>query len=161
MPIYDYRCKPCDLDVQIICDFDEADDQVCEVCEAPLNRQLSLWAHTPARWGDSHGYFDRGLGMYIENSMHREKVMKEKNLRPVSQRELDDHQQAVYNEDREHKKTVETFQRVKEQTGSFAKAAAAITPDPDPDATDREWRYNFEKEWKPNLKVKPSIGEEE
>ena len=87
--------------------------------------------------------------------------MKEKNLRPVSQRELDDHQQAVYNEDREHKKTVETFQRVKEQTGSFAKAAAAITPDPDPDATDREWRYDFEKEWKPNLKVKPSIGEEE
>jgi len=55
----------------------------------------------------------------------------------------------------------ETFQRVKEQTGSFAKAAAAITPDPDPDATDREWRYDFEKEWKPNLKVKPSIGEEE
>ena len=87
--------------------------------------------------------------------------MKEKNLRPVSQRELDDHQQAVHNEDKDHKKTLETFKRVKKQTGSFAKAAAAITPDPDPDSKDREWRYEFEKEWKPNLTVKTSKGEDE
>ena len=161
MPIYDYLYKPCDYYQQIMCDFDEVDDQACAICEGELDRQISLWANTPARWGDSHGYFDRGLGMYIENSMHREKVMKEKNLRPVSQRELDDHQQAVHNEDKDHKKTLETFKRVKKQTGSFAKAAAAITPDPDPDSKDREWRYEFEKEWKPNLTVKTSKGEDE
>ena len=161
MPIYDYRCKPCNLDVPIICDFDEVDDQVCEVCEGELDRQISLWAFTPNRWGDTNGYFDRGLGMYIENSMHREKVMKEKNLRPVSQKELDDHQQAVYNDDREHEKKVATFQRVKKKTGSFAKAAAAITPDPDPETPDREWRYEFEKAWKPDLKVKTPKGEDD
>ena len=144
-----------------MCDFDEVDDQVCEICDGELDRQVSLWANTPARWGDSHGYFDRGLGMYIENSMHREQVMKEKNLRPVSQRELDDHQQAVYNDDQEHEKKVATFQRVKKQTGSFAKAAAAITPDPDPDAKDRDWRYNFETPWKPNLEVKPTNGDDQ
>lgn len=127
MPIYDYRCTECNLDQQHICDFDEADDMVCEVCEGKLLRGISLFAKTVNRWGDSNGYFDRGLGMYIENSMHREKVMKEKNLRPVSQKELDDHQQAVHNDGAEHDKKVETFQRVKKQTGSFAEAAKAIT----------------------------------
>ena len=79
--------------------------------------------------------------------------MKEKNLRPVSQKELDDHQQAVHNDGKEHKKKVETFQRVKKETGSFAKAAKAITPYPNPEDTHRNERYEFEKEWKPNLKV--------
>jgi putative FmdB family regulatory protein len=153
MPIYDYLCKPCDRPQQVICDFEEADEQICEICDGPIDRQVSLWAFTPARWGDTHGYFDRGLGMYIENSMHREKVMKEKNLRPVSQKELDDHQQAVHNDGAEHKKKVETFQRVKKETGSFAKAAKAITPYPNPEDTHRNERYEFEKEWKPNLKV--------
>ena len=127
MPIYDYYCKPCDKPQQIICDWEEADEQICEVCDQEVERQISLWANTPARWGDSHGYFDRGLGMYIENSMHREKVMKEKGLRPVTQKELDDEQQEVYNETLQHEKQVETFNRVKKQTGSFAEAAKAIT----------------------------------
>lgn len=36
MPIYDYRCIKCNLDQQHICDFDEADDMVCEVCEGKI-----------------------------------------------------------------------------------------------------------------------------
>ena len=127
MPIYDYRCTKCNLDQQHICDFDEADDMVCEVCEGKLLRGISLFAKTVNRWGDTNGYFDRGLGMHIENSMHREKVMKEKGLRPVTQKELDDEQQEVYNETIRHEKQVETFNRVKKQTGSFAEAAKAIT----------------------------------
>lgn len=146
MPIYDYICKSCSKPQQLICDFDEADNQVCEICENPMDRQVSLWAHTPARWGDSHGYFDRGLGMYIENSVHREKVMKEKGLRPVSEKELDDHQQAIHNDTVIHEKKVSTFNDTMKKTGSFAEAAKAITHyDPDPETDYRDWRFSFEK----------------
>ena len=49
MPIYDYLCKPCNYYQQIMCDFDEVDDQACAICEGELDRQISLWANTPAR----------------------------------------------------------------------------------------------------------------
>lgn len=160
MPIYDYSCAPCSRRVQIWCEISEIDEQTCEICQEPLQKMVSVFAKTPNRWGDSNGYFDRGLGCYVANSMERERIMKEKNLRPVSEEELDDHQQEMYNDKKDHEKKVQTFQHAIKKTGSFAKAAAAITPDPDPDSKDRDWRYEFEKAWKPDLKVK-TTGEEE
>tara|TARA_R100001594_G_scaffold149831_1_gene208793 strand:+ start:2553 stop:3026 length:474 start_codon:yes stop_codon:yes gene_type:complete len=150
MPIYDYSCTPCNLHLQIWCEIDEMYDQKCENCNSPLQKMVSMFAKTPNRWGDSNGYFDRGLGCYVANSMERERIMKEKNLRPVSQEELDDlqHEEKVSHD--KHEKDVATFTQKYKETKDFATAAAHTF---DPDLTHRNERFEFEKPWKENLKV--------
>ena len=132
MPIYDYYCEPCNLNIQIFCEIEERHDQTCEKCKDFLNQMVSVFANTPGRWGESHGYFDRGLGCYVANSMERDKIMKEKNLRPVSQNELVDHQSAVDNEHTQHNKDVEKFSSVLKETGDFAQATKQTFPDHHP-----------------------------
>ena len=164
MPIYDYRCQPCNRDVQVFCDFEERDGQRCGKCDSSLDQMVSVFASTPARWGDSHGYFDRGLGCHVANSMERERIMKERNLRPVSQQELDDAQQSSGDDHARHEREVATFSSALKETGDFATAAARTFPDqrePDPETEHRKWRYGFEKPWEPCLEVfKPTPTEE-
>ncbi len=94
---------------------------------------VSVFANTPARWGDSHGYFDRGLGCYVANSMERDRIMKERNLRPVSQTELLDNANAVSDEHDQHEKDIATFNAALEKTGDMAEAAAITFPQDRPD----------------------------
>ena len=161
MPIYDYHCQPCKLDIQVFCDIEEREGQRCEKCKRFLSQMVSVFANTPARWGDSHGYFDRGLGCYVANSMERDRIMKEKNLRPVSQTELLDSQNATHDEHAQHEKDVSTFNAALEKTGDLSEAAAITFPctpspcniDPDIDSTHRKERYGWEKPWKEDLEV--------
>jgi len=152
MPIYDYDCKHCNIYLEIFCEIEEADSQICERCSRPLSKRISVFANTPRRWGDSHGYFDRGLGCYVANSMERERIMKEKGLRPVTQEELDDVQHQENVDHLKHKKDVETFSEKFKETKSFAQAASH-TFDVNPDSIHRDDRFAFEKPWKENLKV--------
>lgn len=41
-------------------------------------------ARTGSSWGDSNAYFDRGLGMTVKNTQHKERIMKAKGLMPLS-----------------------------------------------------------------------------
>ena len=74
------------------------------------------------------GYFDRGLGTYVENYVHRDKLMKEKGLVPTTQQEQMDHQHAVHEEHKQHQKDVEKFTEVYKKTNSSAEASAAAFP---------------------------------
>ena len=156
MPIYDYHCKPCNIDIQVFCDVDERNSQRCEKCKGFISQMVSGFASTPARWGDSHGYFDRGLGCYVANSMERDRIMKEKNLRPVSQTELLDSQNATHDEHIQHEKEVATFSAAMTRTGDVTEAIAQTFPIdnlPSPESTHRTARYEWEKPWKEDLEV--------
>ena len=46
-------------------------------------------AKTASAWGDSAGYYDPGLGTYIQNDQHRRQVMAAQGVREVGDDELD------------------------------------------------------------------------
>ena len=83
MPIYSWRCNDCNKETEEILSVAELDGfiPVCEHCESTgLTKQLDIFCKTAMRWGTGHSYYNRGLGMVIENSQHLEQVMKERNL---------------------------------------------------------------------------------
>ena len=73
---------------------------------------------------------DRGLGMYIEDYHHREKVMKDKGLRPAPDLRADDEQiDKLVSDKLAHEAQARTFHNKLNQTSSIAEAARAITPE--------------------------------
>ena len=73
------------------------------------------------------GYFDKALGSYIESATHKDRILKERNLRPVSDNELEASMSDQVSDALEHEKTLTTFQKVMSETQSFAAASRAIT----------------------------------
>ena len=130
MPVYDFACNDCEYEEEFFMSFDEIDEEPpqCDKCGSSMYQKITLWANTPGRWGDSTGYFDRGLGSYVENYVHRDKLMKEKGLVPTTQQDQMDHQHAVNEEHKQHQKDVEKFTEVYKKTNSSAEAAAAAFP---------------------------------
>ena len=110
MPVYDYKCNTCHVTEEHYMSFDENQTVNCETCGLKMKRVVTLWANTPSRWGDSHGYYDRGLGTYVKSNMHRDKIMKERNIRPVSEQEIDEAQHESYTSHIQHEKNVAKFQ---------------------------------------------------
>ena len=127
MPIYDFKCAKCATKAEVWRSFDDESKELCE-CGGEMKQCVTLWANTPGRCGDSTGYFDRGLGTYVENYVHRDKLMKEKGLVPTTQQDQMDHQHAVHEEHKQHQKDVEKFTEVYKKTNSSAEAAAAAFP---------------------------------
>lgn len=110
MPVYDYKCDTCHKVEEHFMTFDEDDNVNCDSCGLKMKRAVTLWANTPSRWGDSHGYYDRGLGTYVKSFVHRDQIMKERNLRPVSDQEIDEAQHETYKTHKQHEKDVSKFQ---------------------------------------------------
>jgi putative FmdB family regulatory protein len=54
MPNYDYKCLTCEKDFARIVAIDERDNQICEECEKPVERQITfggmVWAPTAGGW---------------------------------------------------------------------------------------------------------------
>ena len=119
MPVYDFRCKACGHTDEYVKSFNDDEVPDCDVCDTPMTQLVSLWAKTPGSWGDTNGYFYRGLGCYVKNFSPRDKLMKEKGLRPVSDQELDESQHAVYSEHKQHLKDVSKFEDNMKKTGDF------------------------------------------
>tara|TARA_R100000458_G_C8207397_1_gene196017 strand:- start:420 stop:779 length:360 start_codon:yes stop_codon:yes gene_type:complete len=91
MPAYDYCCKNCLAIVELIISFEKIDEiQVCSHCGHPLQRQIPVPGRHASWSGTYTGYYDRGLGCYIEDYHHREKVMAEKGVRPLESNENTD-----------------------------------------------------------------------
>jgi len=89
MPMYEYKCKACERRMQDLYKVSEAPYVLECMCGGVAERVVSLIARTANQWGDSHGYFDRGLGTYVENAQHRDRIMKKRGL--VSLQDYDKH----------------------------------------------------------------------
>jgi hypothetical protein len=73
------------------------------------------------------GYYDKALGRYIESHAHKDKVMQEMGVRPVTNEEIETNMQEQINDAIEHERTVQTFTRTMNETNSFAAAARSIS----------------------------------
>lgn len=80
MPMYEYKCVQCNRRFEELFKVADCPTVLECMCGGLADRAVSLIANTAARWGDSHGYYDRGLGSYVENSQHRERLMKAKGV---------------------------------------------------------------------------------
>jgi len=125
MPLYDFKCNSCRKTIEVFQGFHDG-TPVC--CEDNMVQCVSLWAHTPARWGDSHEYFDVGLGKTIKNAAHKDQVMKEMGVRPVSSSEIADEQQSIYSENKQHEKEVSVFNDALNRTNDITAAIATAFP---------------------------------
>ena len=129
MPVFAYRCRGCGARDEQLLD-EPADELPCD-CGASLYRVLVQTFSRHGSWSGTYsGYYDRGLGMYIEDYHHREKVMKDKGLRPAPDLRADDEQiDKLVSDKLAHEAQARTFHNKLNQTSSIAEAARAITPE--------------------------------
>ena len=114
MPIAEFKCGQCGIKFEELFRVNEVPDEIPCSCGGVNRRCVSLIASTPGRWGDSHGYFDVGLGKHVKNEMDRERLMKEMGL--VSCADYGKH----YVDDRLEKDEADIFQH--EKDGADVKA---------------------------------------
>jgi len=103
--LYSYKCRVCGYVTEDIRTVEERYSPcTCEYCGGDSEKLVDMPAKTPARWGDSHGYYDRGLGMYVENSMQKEQILKDRGLVHVDEAAM---QKQTYALEADLKKTLE------------------------------------------------------
>ena len=90
MPLHNYKCTECNLIFEHLWFFGDSTDGYqpsnteCEACGATANAcGGELFARTVGRWGDSLSYYDRGLGCTVKSPAHRDRLMAEKGVKPV------------------------------------------------------------------------------
>lgn len=127
MPVYEFKCDPCNSRVDRLLPMEHG-VQSCPSCDTEMKKMVTMPAFTPGHWGDSKGWFDRGLGMHINNFAHRDRVMKQKGLRPAVASELTENRQDMVQDHTRHEKNVSTFKAEMDKTGSFRTAVAKTFP---------------------------------
>ena len=129
MPMYDTLCKEHGVH-EVLVKHDQT--PLCPVCQTPTIKLVSMPAKTAGRWGDTGSYFDRGMGCQVENSVHKEQLMKQKGLTPLSDYKSDfieTHQHKQIQEKLEHDKTVSTYKsNLKKFDGDTVKAVCETFP---------------------------------
>jgi len=131
MPVYDYVCYTCKKKEDHLVKWDKKDEVKCATCDKLMLRQLSAPLRTPGRWGDSGGGYDRSLGRHFNNSIEKEKYIRDNGLIAASdfggvsfvdsivEREEAKHVQ--------HEKDVETLRDMLKSTGGDQSKAYAET----------------------------------
>lgn len=79
MPIYAYTCDNGHHSDFLCAHRDRPNFLDCLICGGLMRydvRRSMQPARTASKWGDSGGYYDRGLGQYVANSGEREAAMK-------------------------------------------------------------------------------------
>jgi len=91
MPLFDYICTECSHTTEELFSVHEEKPTSieCEKCGKDAIFIFPMIARTSGRWGDSNAHFDSGLGTYVENSMHKEQILKERGL--VSESDMGSH----------------------------------------------------------------------
>lgn len=85
MPLHTYKCRYGHISEELYRQDEKVYGTIdCEICTEISYKQVPIIASTPAKWGDSHGYFSPDLNCYIKNSQHHDQVMDAKGLRPVT-----------------------------------------------------------------------------
>lgn len=128
MPIYEYMCYTCKKKSDRLVKFENKGVQYCHVCDDRLKPLVTAPARTAGRWGDTGGGWDKSLGKHFNNSMEKEKWIKDNGL--VSSSDIggkgavDDlvHKQIVDTDN--HIKDVATYEYIKKETGSVERALA-------------------------------------
>ena len=110
MPVYDFQCGECDTKEEIFLRVDKINQKQYCKCGQHLTRLITPFGRHQSWSGTYSGYFDRGLGCYIDDYHHREKVMRKLGVRPLEAKEHSDEKlDAVMNETAAHNKRVEKF----------------------------------------------------
>lgn len=87
MPLFAYRCvdAACDHITEELFKVDEQPSEWgCEECGDRSTFIPSRPARTVGRWGDTNGGFDVDLGCQVDNEVHRDKILKERNMARAS-----------------------------------------------------------------------------
>lgn len=77
--IYEFRCEQCSKTWDEVQPMDQLHDSKCPSCGKTVHRRYSPLAHTV----DFTAGYDDGLGEYVTTKKHREKIMRDNNLRRV------------------------------------------------------------------------------
>jgi len=99
----------------------------CQACGHNAGYVAGRLRPIPVNGINQKGYYDKALGRYIESHAHKDKVMQELGVRPVSNEEIETNMHEQINDAIEHERTVQTFSRTMKETNSFAAAARAIS----------------------------------
>ncbi len=100
-------------------------------CGSAATRQVTASARTPFRWGESAGYFDRGLGCHVADHSARQRIMRERGLREVDDAEVQRHIDTTRSEAAEHDRQAAAFSSTLRATGGDVQAATeAAFPSP-------------------------------
>lgn len=120
MPVYTYYCNTCKISDDHFGSFEDlmACRPKCDRCGSDMARHIGVFAKTAGKWGDSLGYFDRGLGQYISSPDQRERIMEERGLVEVSKAQLDEVQHREYTEHIQHQQQVSLFQDTMKATNN-------------------------------------------
>ena len=104
MPLWDYKCDNGHVEEHIFLAGEESPRWLkCQTCGENTRIQLPLVSRTANRWGDTNGGYNKHLQTHVSNSMHREKILREKGL--VDLRDMPEHyfEDRLEQEKEEHK----------------------------------------------------------
>lgn len=76
MPLYDFRCGGCEVELERPARIVDRHTQVCEECGGPL----TLIPKPQPKYVPFHSYFDIGLGVEVTGRDHRRRVMRDNAL---------------------------------------------------------------------------------
>ena len=99
----------------------------CCYCDHTANYKPGKLRPIPLSGVKDVGYYDRALGRYIKNNKHKDAVMQELGVRPISNAEIEENMQEQISDAIEHEQTVQTFTQTMRETNSFAAAARSIS----------------------------------
>lgn len=134
MPIYEYGCSQCSEKTTRYRKYEVRREPVnCSSCGAPSKLVPSLISKTATKWGDTpwDGKVDRGLGVTLRSSEHRDAVMRERGVREIEPGEVEAEQSRVQREHEEHEANMKTYDRVLADTGCALTAMEQTFPNPE------------------------------
>lgn len=128
MPIYEFMCNTCKKKTDILCKWQMVSEQKCKNCNGGLRQLVTAPAHTPGRWGDSGGGYDRSLGRHFNNSMEKEKYIKDNGLIAASDFGGVSFVDGIVEKEEakhvQHEKDMDVFRDVVSKGGDLSKAYA-------------------------------------
>ena len=81
MPLYPFVCPSCSSRVEVLCKVSEKPSSLDCDCGGVARQQVSRVARTRGSWGGvDTGYFDRGLGQWVDSHKEADKLAKQKGL---------------------------------------------------------------------------------
>ena len=134
MPLFDYKCPVGHIEEHYFPVGETAPKQVpCNLCVhyGPdvhwATKQLPLISRTANRWGDTNGYYSPNLQAYVNNSQHRDQLMREKglvDLRDMDQHFFEDRMEQECQEYKDAEADSQEYQRRLKEHGDAGRAAA-------------------------------------
>lgn len=81
MPLYPYHCPKCGAYEEVLCSVESKPMGLDCDCGKDMLPVVTMPARTPGQWGGvDSGYFDRGLGQWVNSYREADKIAKEKGL---------------------------------------------------------------------------------